>query len=493
MEETVPYINTDENKAIVKDLTTTCRQYCEGFSQAPVIEYINNHFKRIFNKNGSEHTLVDVVLEFIYEHCGGINKSVWIFLADRCSQRLLGDYKIVKKILLRNNYGPTMLDKMIKIENPADLIKYRLDTVFNVLSDIILNQKNEDLNATAKKKTDHIYDVINSLNEDSFADRSLIINDGIYRELLNYLKKIKDRRANAFSQKVKESNKKLNSWLKTNGVTLRYEIPVGDIIDGWRNKEHWCSKLLLLTHKFRTVNDNVKAFSLIEECKKSNTLLDFCSSNMPTDDYFTYSLQLSLRGCLSFYSGVIRIILLDENDATEYYNLILSAAHHIQTLSRSNRKETLLTDVDILTDNIEIIRNNKNNPNLNLKGIYYGTTMLACSLSEKLLKIVYEDLTMDIRYVSTDNLGLGSLLNSKDSENPLIPVFGANHLKHLAFFLCKVGDNRVGDGIRNSLAHLSDDIEAKLGDQLLPQILWIFTDILNTVFWHYADKAKNAE
>ena len=152
MEETVPYINTDENKAIVKDLTTTCRQYCEGFSQAPVIEYINNHFKRIFNKNGSEHTLVDVVLEFIYEHCGGINKSVWIFLADRCSQRLLGDYKIVKKILLRNNYGPTMLDKMIKIENPADLIKYRLDTVFNVLSDIILNQKNEDLNATAKKR-----------------------------------------------------------------------------------------------------------------------------------------------------------------------------------------------------------------------------------------------------------------------------------------------------------------------------------------------------
>lgn len=113
--------------------------------------------------------------------------------------------------------------------------------------------------------------------------------------------------------------------------------------------------------------------------------------------------------------------------------------------------------------------------------------MLVCALSEKILKIVYEDLTMDVKYISTDSLEFGSLLNSNNKENPLVPIFGANHLKHLAFFLCKVGNNRVGCGMRNSLAHLSDDIEDRLDDQFMSRLLWIFTDILNTTFWHYVN------
>lgn len=494
IEEVIPYINTDENKAIVKGLALVCRKYCEeNGNHGAVIKYINKSYKCIFNKNKLDHALVDATLDFIYEHNKGIKKPVWVFLADEYGYRLLNEYAKIKKVLLSNDYGPAMLDKMIKIENSTNLIEYQLNDVFNVLSDIMLNCKNNKLKQVAEQKTNCIYDFINSLNKDDITERDLFVKDSIYRELLSYLRKIKDKRANTFSQKTEELSNELNEWLKTNGKTVRYEIPVGEIVNMWRKDEHWESRLLSLTHNFRKSDDNnnVRVFSRLEECEKPDSILDFCSVNMSADEYFTYSRQLFLQIQSDVGGGTIFTILINDDDAKEYYKLIASAICHIQDTAKSNRKKTLPTDIDMLISDIETIRKNKDKTDI--KAIYYGAAMLACALSEKVLKIVYEDLTMGMQYISTDGLELGSLLNSDSKENPLIPVFGADHLKHLAFFLCKVGDNRVGYGTRNSLAHLSDNIEDKLGDQLLSQLLWIFTDILNTAFWFYASQTKNAQ
>ena len=259
----------------------------------------------------------------------------------------------------------------------------------------------------------------------------------------------------------------------------------------WRKNKHWESRLLSLTHDFHKSDNNndIRALSRLGECEKLDSILDFCSVNMPTDKYFTYSRQLALQMQSNIGGGTIFAILLNDDDAKEYYKLIASAIYHIQDIAKSNRKKTLSIDIGILISNIESIRKNKDKTDV--KSIYYGATMLACALSEKILKIIYEDIMMDMQYISTDGLELGSLLGSDNKENPLIPVFDINHLKHLAFFLCKVGNNRVGQGTRNSLAHLSDNIEDKLGDQLLSQLLWIFTDILNTAFWYYIDSAEN--
>ena len=491
MEEIIPYINTDENKTIVKDSALACRKYCEEIGQGAVIKYINKSYKYIFNKNKLDHALLDVTLDFIYEHNKGIKKPVWMFLADEYGYRLLNEYTKIKKVLLSNDYGSAMLDKMIKIENLTNLIEYHHNDVFNVLSDIILNCKDDKLKQVAEQKTNCIYDIIDNLNNDDITERDLFVKDSIYRESLNYLRKIKDKRANTFSQKTEELSNKLNEWLKTNGKTVSYEIPVGEIVNMWRKDEHWESKLLSLTHNFRKSNNgnNVIALSRLEECEKTNSILDFCSVNMSTDEYFTCSRQLALQTQSNVGSGTIFAILLNDDDTKEYYKLIASAIYHIQDTAKSNRKKALSTDVDMLISNIETVRKNKDKADV--KAIYYGAAMLTCALSEKILKIIYEDLTMDTQYISTDGLELKGLLDSDNKENPLIPVFGANHLKHLAFFLCKVGNNRVGCGTRNSLAHLSDNIEDKLGDQLLSQLLWVLTDILNTAFWYYANEARS--
>lgn len=362
MEEIIPYINTDENKTIVKDLALTCRKYCEGIGQGAVAKYINKSYKYIFNKNKLDHALVDVALEFIYEHNNGIKKPVWIFLANEYWYRLLNEYAKIKKVILRNDYGCAMLDIMIKIENPTNLIEFHLNDVFNALSDIMLNCKDNKLRQVAEQKTNCIYDIIDNLNKDDITERDLFVKDGIYRELLNYLRKIKDKRANEFSKKTEELSNELNEWLKTNGKTVSYEIPVGEIVNMWRKDEHWESRLLSLTHSFHKSDNgnNVRVFSRLEECEKLDSILDFCRVNMPTDEYFVYSRQLALQMQSNVDGGTIFAILLNNDDAKEYYKLIASAIYHIQDIAKSNRKKALSIDTDMLISNIETIRKNKN-------------------------------------------------------------------------------------------------------------------------------------
>ena len=384
-----------------------------------------------------------------------------------------------------------MLDKMVKIKNPTSLIEYHLNDVFSVLSDILLNHKeNDKLTRVAEQKTNQIYDIVDNLNEDDITERDLLIKDSIYRNLLDFLRRIKDKRANKFSQKVNEQKNKLESWLKSNGKTIQYEIPVGEIVNEWRKIENWELRLLNLTHDIHKENDgSIKVLSRLTECEKPKSFSDFCSTNMPTSEYFTCSRQLALQTYSNVGSGTIFAILLNDNDTEEYYRLLASAMYHIQNHSKSTRAESISMDIDLLASNIETIRKNKDKSDV--KPFYYGASMIACALSEKLLKILYEDIMIDEQYLSSDSLELWSLLDSSNKKNPLIAIFGVNHLKHLAYFLCKDGNNQVGYGIRNSLAHLSDNIEEKLSDHLLSQLLWVLTDILNTAFWYYASNTRN--
>ena len=215
MGEIIPYINTDKNKAIVQNTISICCKYYDGIGKGAVIKYINESYKRIFNRNKLDHALIDVVLDFVFENNKGIKKPVWMFLADEYGYRLLNEYTRIKKVLLHNDYGSAMLDKMIKIENPTNLIEYHLNDVFSVLSDILLNHKeNDELIRVTEQKTNQIYDIINNLNENDITERDLLTKDSIYRGLLDYLRKIKDKRANAFSKKVKELNDKLKSFIK---------------------------------------------------------------------------------------------------------------------------------------------------------------------------------------------------------------------------------------------------------------------------------------
>ncbi len=108
--------------------------------------------------------------------------------------------------------------------------------------------------------------------------------------------------------------------------------------------------------------------------------------------------------------------------------------------------------------------------------------MYLCAFSEKILRILYLHLTKDEEYIPVHKATFGELLVVGNAY--IKDVFGENHIKNLSFFLQRIPPLDIGQNIRNSLAHWVDVSTSEMTPVFVARMLWIFTDILNTVFWY---------
>lgn len=69
-------------------------------------------------------------------------------------------------------------------------------------------------------------------------------------------------------------------------------------------------------------------------------------------------------------------------------------------------------------------------------------------------------------------------------------VFGETHIKHLAYFLSQVGEMRIGYNYRNTLAHWVDIERSGLTLPFVATIMWLLTDIVNSMFLYYLGEDK---
>ena len=106
--------------------------------------------------------------------------------------------------------------------------------------------------------------------------------------------------------------------------------------------------------------------------------------------------------------------------------------------------------------------------------------MYTCALSEKILRILFIHLAKDEKYIPINKATLGELLS--ENNDYIVNIFGENHIKNLSFFLQRTSPLNIGLNIRNSLAHWSDISTEAMTPSLAGEMLWLFTDILNTVF-----------
>ncbi len=99
---------------------------------------------------------------------------------------------------------------------------------------------------------------------------------------------------------------------------------------------------------------------------------------------------------------------------------------------------------------------------------------------EKLLRLIYLHLAKDKKYVPS-SITLGPLLS--DSNEELRKLFGTPYIRNLSFFLSKTGNGQeIGRDYRNRFVHYIDISNEMLTIQFTSQILYLFLDVLNTVF-----------
>ena len=143
--------------------------------------------------------------------------------------------------------------------------------------------------------------------------------------------------------------------------------------------------------------------------------------------------------------------------------------------------EQLQQDIEMFNALVQLVAANIDINNNALHGMCYGASMYTCALSEKLLRILYLHLAKDERYIPINKATIGELLSV--SNTYMTDIFGENHIKNLSFFLQRTAPSNVGQNMRNSLAHWANISTEAMTPFFVAKMLWIFTDILNTVFW----------
>lgn len=274
----------------------------------------------------------------------------------------------------------------------------------------------------------------------------------------------------------------LNQNICEKGASFSFTIPVGEIVENWKSLQNWEERLLALTHDRSNVDGYYHYVSRLSDKRKSNyPITNLALTNIPIDDYYTENHQLWLSFQKSVETASIFRILQETRTASDYFSLISSAIKYIsETLQVKDAG--MEQDVELLVSMIQIVVRNLKADTMIVHSLCYGAEMFACSFSEKLLRVFYRHLTKDREYIPSNKATLGQLFSENNDD--IVNIFGLEHIKNLSFFLMKTPQTNIGYNMRNNLAHWSDLSVNALTPMHLAQLLWLFTDIMNTIFWH---------
>jgi hypothetical protein len=129
----------------------------------------------------------------------------------------------------------------------------------------------------------------------------------------------------------------------------------------------------------------------------------------------------------------------------------------------------------------------------------YTIESLTCAIIEKLLRIAYVNESKNIPEEKDDKTKKGDKNKNKNKSGKTLgtllwdkkieQIFNYDHLKSLQFLLSE--SNGIGLNIRNSLAHWKNIDKEMLTPLFVSRMLWLFTDVLNTVLLYFLKQQGN--
>jgi hypothetical protein len=279
---------------------------------------------------------------------------------------------------------------------------------------------------------------------------------------------------------------------------LKSDFPAKILFKAWmEDKEGGVApeiRLIALTHYRNHEKGEYVAYLANEIPDEFSKELDSLTLFNPkeTNEYFTNRRVAQLNVDSMMHTKITNEIIRNQKGLLEYMALIHGAINLI--LEDSNNDKKWLQDVQFLFHNLEYIRQNSDKiPEIVIQSMCYTADMLLCSWIEKLLKIACLDKRKELPQKGTkkkqqdkDKLTLGWWLNEK--EEAAVEILGETHMKNLQKFLAKY--NGVGFNYRNSLAHWDNINKEMLKPIFVSKMLWLFTDVLNTVFVYFLEKRK---
>lgn len=487
LREIVPYLAKDEYKEFITQLADNSKNELNKINNGDIIKFINNHFNDIFSNTIELYGLElwFATLDIIAVFKSGINQNVFNFLCVNYSHLIIQHFNQFETVFEKHT---DLFPLLFPVKNAEDL--YSLNEILSIWL-YIWNKQGTKLKPFVEQGIEVFSCHIKKLVDTATVDNALYVRM-VVDDFFHFLQKIKSPKAHELSKYVDKVVNLSDQYLLEKGHKIPHEIPVGQIIEQWKTTPDKL-KLLLLTHKpaKEQNNDKIHYVSLLDE--HNTKIMDaIIGTNFSTNDYFTASHQLDLLFSSQWRGTVIRDILQNKETATDYFTMINSVIHFICE-QINTETENLEQDTEQLLQHIQLVFENLKINESVLSSLCYGAAMYCAALTEKLLRIFYRYLVKNEIYIPVYKVTLEKLLDETQATK-LVPIFGENHIKNLSFFLKRVSGTNIGENIRNSLAHLSEISTKELTPMLVAKVLWLFTDVLNTVFWYLLevnDKAEN--
>lgn len=474
----IPFLLQEEHKLKIKSLSEAAQISVRELGPASVIKYINKNIEEIFNAEVSKHDIRFVTLDIIAKYNMGISKEAFSYICNNFGYLIIDRFELFESAFERE---PDLFQSLFPSGKIEDINPYRLEKVLEIWQHITLKGKS-NLKDSVSRKIPLLFNDIVALAESASIENVMQI-EGTIRKFNNFLQRIQSPLANKFSQHAKNIETLLSENILERGHSFKYEIPVEEIIQRWKATPNWEIRLLSVTHDPIKIDEQYTFVSRLDKRPESKSvLMDLVSTNIPTDDYYTMSHQQKLSINASIGIGTIIGIIREQETASDFCSLLSSAVKFISDKLHAEG-EMLEQDLDHLITMVQLVVDNHNSDEKIVHSLCYGATMFLCAFSEKLLRLFYLNLVKDRQYVPINKATLGELLNENNTD--MLNAFGFHHIKSLSFFLMQTSHKNIGYNIRNNLAHWAGLSMNTISPTFMAQMLWLFTDILNTVFWYF--------
>jgi len=477
LREVIPVLLQDAHKDIISKLSYDAEKVLSVVGNGDVIKFINGNIQDIFAMDKTSHDVRLVTLDLVAKYSTGISRDTFAFLCSDYGYLLIDRFDQFEKTFEQN---PDLFESIYPTGRLDEINSFRVEKTLDIWCHILSKGKSS-LKEPVEKRVAVLAEDIKTLSETATIDNIMQV-EGTIRKFHLFLQRIQSPLANEFAEHAKAAAGLLSKNILERGQSFHYEIPVEEIISRWKKTENWEVRLLSITHDLKSDEDALTCVSrLSREPETKHSLFDLVSTNVPTDDFFTMSHQQTLSIMASVGTGTMIGILRNQDTLMDYLNLVASA---VQLISEqlNVEGEQLQQDVGMFSALVQLVANNLEISNDATRGMCYGASMYTCAFSEKLLRVLYLHLAKDERYIPINKATIGELLLVSNTH--MVDIFGESHVKNLSFFLQRTGPSNVGQNIRNTLAHWANVSTEAMTPFFVAKMLWIYTDILNTVFWY---------
>lgn len=473
----IPHIQDDSAKEKIQALSAAAEQSLSAISKGDLIRQLNTSIPDLFSDNLCLHQADDVALQWLIKYRTGIDEKTFEWIVVNHGHRMWYRFSQFEPVF---DQYPSFISILFPTGSYEEIDAYGFDDTIDVFTHIL--QKATVLKPYVEPLLSVLHADMIKIADNLYEHNYMRLSFAV-RKYYAFLQATSNPLANEYSLIERQVSDFVNQQVMKHGSVYRHEIPVAEMVERWRQQKNWQIRLLSTTHQLSNTDGPLNLVSTLDFApEKPHPLFDMVRSNIRSDDYFTQSHQQMLGIHSSVLTGLMLGIMRSSEEWMDLLNCIASA-NSIILQDLVTTEDHLDEDVDFLTNTLQLVATNHNAGTEISQSLCFGAAVLLCALSEKLLRNLFRHITFNNIYVPNENITMGNLLNPK-SGNALVPVFGENHLRNLLYFFHK-NESGIGRNYRNNLAHWSKMSANQMTIQFVCQILWLYLDILNTVFWFF--------